>query len=69
VHLFQVPADDGEIGNPLAVVVDIGQLALGSLGESLAVHPIGQAGDPQEHLGLHDEWAWIGQAKKPGPKV
>ena len=48
VFLFEVQADEGGIRDALAVVVDVGELALGGLGEALGVRLVGQAGQLQQ---------------------
>ena len=40
---FEMPADEGRIGDPRAVVFDIGQLALRRLAEAFGIGPIGLA--------------------------
>ena len=63
VFLFQVPADEGRIGDARAVIVDVGQLAFGRLAEAFGIGPIGQAGQLQEHLGFGHERARIRQTE------
>ncbi len=64
---FQVPADESRIGNPLAIIVDVRQLALRRLAKAGSVRPVSEAGHFQEHLGLGDERTWIRHAES-GPE-
>ena len=60
--LFDMPADEGGIGDERSLVVDIGQLALGRLGEAVAVFFIVQPGEFEQQHRLHDKGADIRQA-------
>src|SRR6516225_10120293 len=59
VFVFQMPADESRIGNPLAVVIDVRQLALWCPPKAGVVDPVSKAGHFHQHLGLSDEWARI----------
>ena len=59
VFLLDVPPDEGRIRHDRAVVVDVGELALGRLAEALGVLAIDKPGELQEHQRLRDEGARI----------
>ena len=57
-----MPADESGIGDERSLVVDIGQLALGRLGEAVAIFFVLQPGEFEQQHRLHDKGADIGQA-------
>src|SRR5947199_9528462 len=50
-----MPADESRIGNPLAIVVNVRQLALWCSSKAGVVDPISKAGHFQQHLSLGNE--------------
>src|SRR5207253_921090 len=50
-----MPADESRIGNPLAIVVNVRQLALWCPSKAGVVDPIDKAGHFQQHLSLGNE--------------
>src|SRR5262249_4063876 len=67
IFVFQVPADERRVGNLLAVIIDVRQLALRGPAKAGGVGSISKAGYFQQHFNLGDERARIGQTEG-GPK-
>src|SRR5262249_52087273 len=63
VLLLQVPADEGRIGDDLALVVNVRELALRRLLEAGRVGPIGKLRHFEQHFHFGHEGAWVWQTK------
>jgi hypothetical protein len=63
VLFFEVPANEGRIGDRLAVIDDVGELALRRLVEAAGIGFVRQSRHLQQHFRLGDEQARIRQAK------
>jgi hypothetical protein len=64
IFLLDVPADEGRVGQPLAVIIHIGQLALGRLAEVTRFRLERLPAAFEQNLGLGDEGAGVGKAKR-----
>lgn len=55
VFVFQMPADERRVGNRLAVIIDVRQLALRGLAKAGRVGSVSKASHFQQHFNLGDE--------------
>src|SRR5262249_22646872 len=58
-----MPADERRVGNPLAVIIDVRQLALRCLAKAGDVGSVSKARHFQQHFNLGDERARVRQTK------
>src|SRR5262249_46754747 len=63
VFVFQMPANERRVGNPLAVIFDVRQLALRSAAKAGSVGSVSKARHFQQHLNLGDERARVRQTE------